>query len=168
MRNFVLYVPILLLLAVTGCGSGDSSDGAGGENGNGNGGGSGGGTMFPADISGTYTMQWSGGGTNATGAFTCSGTATLTLAQAGTVITATLVVQTETGDCEAWFNWTGSGTYASSTGAISMGTVIGANTVIFTGTASAGTDGTVSLSGQWTVINTASADVVVSGTWSAM
>lgn len=145
----------MLLLTVTGCGGGDSSDGADSD------------TTFPADISGTYSLQWSGGGTGATGAFTCSGTATLTLVQAGTVLSATLVLQSDTGDCEDWFDWSGGGSYASSTGAINMGTEIGDNTVILTGAASQAADGTITLSGQWTVINTASADVVASGSWSA-
>ena len=162
MRNLIPKVLVLLLLTATGCGGGgDSSDGAGGENAGGAG------VGIPIDISGTYSLRWSGGGTNAMGAFTCSGTSTMTLTQSGTVLTARLILQSETGDCEDWFDLSMGGTYASSTGEINMSTEIGANTVIVTGTASQAVDGTVTLSGQWTVIDTASADVVASGDWSA-
>lgn len=156
MKRVLSTVLATLFLVVTGCGgSGDTSDGGGAEE-----------PVNPQNIAGTYSGTWEGSGTDENGVFTCSGEFVVTITQGGIVITANFNLVTGMGPCNDFFDAPGNGTYDASTGEVRLELVAGANTVDIVGTATLQGSG-ITLSGQWSTINTVSNAVVASGTWVA-
>ena len=164
--SFVKYVFSTFLLSLslmlTACGGGSSSSDGGGDPVDP--------TTIPAVISGSYSGTWEGSGTNASGTFTCEGTFTLNVSQSGSTIVVTYSVVTSggsgTGQCTEAFNFTGNGTYNASNGALGILSVQDTITAALSGTASEQA-GKITLSGTWSTTESASANVVASGTWTA-
>ncbi len=96
------------------------------------------------------------------------GTLNMKISQSGSTLVVTSNVKTEEGDCEDDFEFSAGsrGSYISNTGAISITSAQDGNTLSLNGIATE-QDGNIRISGQWSVIDTASADVVSAGTWSA-
>lgn len=153
--NTLLWLVTLLLVA---CGGGDSGSGGGGA------------TTIPANIAGNYTGNWSGSGTNAAGTFTCEGTFNLSISQAGTTLVVTFNLQstggTAAGECTDAFSFSGGGTYNASSGELNIESEQGSESAFLNGTASEAM-ATITINGTWSVLDTASGDVVSSGTWNA-
>ena len=151
-----------LFLILTACGGGSSSSDGGGDSMDG--------TTIPPIIAGSYTGTWEGSGTNASGVFTCEGTFTLNISQSGStiVVTFSVVASGASGaaQCTEAFNFTGNGTYNASNGALAILSVQDSITAALSGTASEQA-GKITLSGTWSTTETASANVVASGTWTA-
>ncbi len=157
-RALVQVFLVAFVFAVVGCGGGETSDGAGGSSGATN--------ANPDSIAGTYSGTWEGRGTSATGTFVCSGEFVMVISQSGAQVVVALTLVTGSGECDDFFAFSGSGSYVSSTGEISVSAPIGDNTVNLVGTAT-GQTGQVTINGRWSTIVTNSANVVASGTWTA-
>lgn len=151
-------VLFFVFLGLTGCGGGDSSDGAGGGEPDPG--------APPADIAGNYKGTWNGSGTDANGRFTCSGSFTMSITQSGSSLVIKMSVLNGTGECDEAFEFSGGGTYNATTGEISMSLESTPNTADITGTV-VQTDLVITMSGQWSITDSASASVLSSGTWKA-
>lgn len=157
---FSTFLVSLFLLLVA-CGGGSSSSDGGGDTMDG---------ANPQDISGTYSGTWTGSGTDESGTFTCGGTFTLNVSQSGSTIVVTFDVVTTSGtgigQCTEAFNFTGNGTYGASTGELHITSTQDGITASVNGF-SGEPDGKITLSGTWSTTDTASSDVIASGTWTA-
>ena len=147
---------VLVFLIVTACGGGSSESGTGPGEG-----------TVPDSVVGTYSGTFEGSGTNANGPFTCAGTFLMTISQSGGALVARLSITSPgISPCDEGFSFSGSGNYNSTTGNITISGEQGGTTISLVGTATE-QDGQVTMSGRWSTIETASANVIASGTWTA-
>lgn len=154
-------VTMYLLLAA--CGGGSSSSDGGGDSTEG--------ATIPQNISGSYSGTWEGSGVGVAGVFTCEGTFNLNISQSGSTITVAFSVVSSsgsgTGQCVQAFSFSGNGTYNATTGEVAILAVNGGITVSVNGVASE-QGGIITLSGAWSTTATNSANVIASGTWTAV
>lgn len=155
MKHATSFLLFFIFLSLSACGGGSSDSGGGGD------------TTTPESLVGTYTGTFNGRGTNANGPFTCSGKFQMTISQSGSNLVVRLNVDPIViTPCNNVFNFSGSGNYNSSTGAVSMTGKSGNTTISINGTASEKNE-QVTMSGSWSQIETNSSDVIASGTWTA-